>query len=203
MVSRKSWKSGQIWVVSRRGHAVEARNQAAKHKGKIMNRKFAMLVTSAVGGVLLLAGAAVAEDKAVDWKMVDAAKVSLAQGLAAAQAKGKPISGKFEMEDGKLQLSIYTASKGKYSEVVVNHTSGKIAKSEVIKDGEDLAHASDQNKATAKAKKSLSSAVTKAVAGNAGYKAVSVVPALEGDKPVAAIVLQNATGTKTVSEPLN
>ena len=127
----------------------------------------------------------------------------IAKGLAAAQAKGKPISGKFEMHEGKLQLSIYTASKGKYSEVIVNHTSGKIAKSEVIKDGEDLTHATDQSKAMAKAKKSLSAAVAKARAGNAGVRALSVVPSLEQNKPIATIVLQNATGTKTVSEPLN
>jgi hypothetical protein len=172
-------------------------------KGADMNRKLAVLVTSAIGGLFLMAGGAIAEDKAVDWKMVDAAKISLAKGLAAAQARGKPISGKFEMEDGKLQLSTYTAGKGKYWEVIVNHMSGKIAKSEQIKDGEDFTHATDQSKAMAKAKKSLSSAVTKAVAGNAGYRAVSVVPGLEQDKPVATIVLQNATGTKTVSEPLN
>ena len=55
----------------------------------------------------------------------------------------------------------------------------------------------------AKAKKTLSSAVSKAVAGNAGYRALSVVPSLEQDKPVATIVLQNASGTKTVSEKLN
>ena len=107
------------------------------------------------------------------------------------------------MHEGKLQLSIYTASKGKYSEVIVNHTSGKIAKSEVIKDGEDLTHATDQSKAMVKAKKSLSAAVAKAVAGNAGFRALSVVPSLEQNKPIATIVLQNATGTKTVSEPLN
>ena len=89
--------------------------------------------------------------------------------------------------------------------MIVNHTSGKIAKSEVIKDGEDLTHATDQSKAMAKAKakRSLSAAVAKAVAGNAGFRALSVVPSLEQNKPIATIVLQNATGTKTVSEPLN
>lgn len=168
-----------------------------------MNRKFTTLVTAAINGALLLVGAAMAEDKPVDSKALEGAKISLAKGLAAAQAKGKPISGKFEMHEGKLQLSIYTASKGKYQEVIVNHMNGKTAKSEEIKDGEDLAHSKDQSKAMAKAKKTLSSAVSKAVAGNAGYRALSVVPSLEQDKPVATIVLQNASGTKTVSEKLN
>jgi hypothetical protein len=168
-----------------------------------MNRKFAMLLISVIGGVLLQVGAAIAEDKGVDWKTLEAAKISLGKGLAAAQQKGKPISGKFELEEGKLQLSVYTASKGKFRELIVNHTSGKVAKSEEIKDGEDLSHAVAQSKAMAKAKKSLSAAVAKAVAGNTGYRAVSVVPSLEQGKPVATVVLENATETKTVSEKLD
>ena len=55
----------------------------------------------------------------------------------------------------------------------------------------------------AKAKKSLSSAAGKAVAANAGYRAVSVMPTLEQGKPVATVVLENATATKTVSESLD
>ena len=165
-----------------------------------MNRQFASVVTPLIGGVLLLVGAALAEEKGVDWKVLEAAKISLAKGLAGAQQKGKPISGKFEMEDGKLQLSTYTVSKGKFIEVIIDHTSGKVAKSEEIKDTEDLANATAQNKAMAKTKKSLSAAVSKAVAGNAGYRALSVVPSLEEGKPIATVVLENATGTKTVSE---
>jgi hypothetical protein len=34
------------------------------------------------------------------------AKVSLQQGLVASESEGQPISGKFEVEDGKLQLSV-------------------------------------------------------------------------------------------------
>jgi hypothetical protein len=171
-----------------------------------MNRKTAILVGTAIVGVLLLAGSGRAEEKegpGVDWKALQAAKVSLEKGLAAAQQKGKPISGKFEMEEGKLQLSVYTASQGKFWEVVVDHTSGKVSKAEEIKEGEDLSAAKAQSEAMAKAKKSLSSAVGKAVAANAGYRAVSVVPTLEQGKPVATVVLENATGTKTVSEGLD
>src|SRR5690349_18376563 len=42
-------------------------------------------------------------------RQVEAAKVSLERGLAAAKSRGTPISGKYEIEDGKLQLSVYTA----------------------------------------------------------------------------------------------
>ncbi len=168
-----------------------------------MNTRFSRLVISAIGGALLLGGTAIAEENGVDWNALKAAKISLAKGLAAAQQKGKPISGKFEMEDGKLQLSVYAANKGKFSEVIVDHTSGKVSKSEQIKDGEDYSDSVAQSKAMAKAKKSLSAAVAKAVAGNPGYRAVSVVPSLEQGKLVATIVLENATGTKTVSEKLD
>ena len=168
-----------------------------------MNTNFSRWVISAIGGALLMGGTAIAEEKGVDWKALKAAKISLSKGLAAAQQKGKPISGKFEMEDGKLQLSVYTANKGKFSEVIVDYKSGKISKSEEIKEGDDLSHAVGQEKAMAKAKKSLRAVADKAVAGNTGYRAVSVVPSLEQGKPMATIVLENATGTKTVSEKLD
>jgi hypothetical protein len=168
-----------------------------------MNRKTAILVAAAIVGGLLLARSGRAEEKGVGWKTLQAAKVSLEKGLAAAERQGKPISGKFEMEDGKLQLSIYTAKQNKFWEVIVHHTTGKISKTEEIKEGEDLSAATAQNQTMAKGKKSLRSAVEKAVSGNAGYLAVSVVPSLEGGRPVAKVILENATGTKSVSEGLD
>jgi len=64
------------------------------------------------------------------------AKVSLQQGLKAGEREGQPISGKFEVEDGKLQLSVYTAKEGKFFEVIVDHMTGNIAKVESITEGE-------------------------------------------------------------------
>src|ERR1700693_6266203 len=168
-----------------------------------MNTRFSRLIISAIGGALLMGGTAIAAENGVDWNALKAAKISLAKGFACAQQKGKPISGKFEIEDGKLQLSVYTANKGKFSEVIVDYKSGKISKSEEIKEGDDLSYSVAQDKAMAKAKKSLRVAADKAVAGNTGYRAVSVVPSLEQGKPMATIVLENATGTKTVSEKLD
>ena len=169
-----------------------------------MNTKFATLAISVVSGALLLCGvAAAAEEGAVDWNALKGAKLSLNKGIDAAQQKGKPISAKYEMEDGKLQLSVYTAAKGKYSEVIVDHKSGKISESKEIKEGEDLSHATAQDKAMAKAKRSLRAATDEAVASNKGYRAVSAMPALENDKPIATIVLENASGTKTVTEKLD
>ena len=171
-----------------------------------MNKKTAILVGAAIVGALLLTGSGKADEKegpGVDWKALQAAKLSLEKGLAAAERQGKPISAKFEVEDGKLQLSVYTVKQGKFWEVVVDHTSGKVSKTEEIKEGEDLSAAKAQNEAMAKAKKSLRSAVEKAVSGNAGYRAISVVASLEDGRPVARVVLENATGTKAVSEGLD
>ena len=52
----------------------------------------------------------------VDAKLADAAKhakVALDAGLKASEREGKPISGKFELDEGKLQLSVYTEKAGK------------------------------------------------------------------------------------------
>jgi hypothetical protein len=58
-------------------------------------------------------------------KALKDAKVTLQEGLTASQAQGTPISGKFEIEDGKLQLSVYTMKGDKFSEVIVDHTTGR------------------------------------------------------------------------------
>jgi len=167
-----------------------------------MHKALGVQALIVAGSLLISASTALAEDNAVDWKALQQAKVSLQKGLDAARKTGKPISGKFEVENGALQLSTYTSSEGKYSEVIVDHKSGKVAKTEEIKEGEDLTHATEQAKAMAAAKKSLSSAVSKAVGANKGYRAVSAIPSLEDGKPVATVVLENAKGTKTVTEKL-
>src|SRR5882672_3688871 len=87
------------------------------------------------------------EDAALLGKSVAEASVSLNQGLKASEREGTPISGKFEMEDGALQLSVYTMKGDKFSEVIVDPTSGSIKKSEPITDADDLKHAKEQSQA--------------------------------------------------------
>ena len=48
---------------------------------------------------------------------LESVKVSLGDGLRVSEAQGTPISGKFEMEDGKVQLSVHTMKDGKFVEV--------------------------------------------------------------------------------------
>ncbi len=131
------------------------------------------------------------------------AKVSLERGIAASKAKGTPISAKYEVENGKLQLSVYTAKGDAFSEVIVDHKTGKVAKAEPITGGDDLTAAKSQNEAISKAKTSLQAAVSKAVKANKGYKAASVTPSLKDGHPIAEITLMKGTESKTVSEPLD
>src|ERR1700724_4906195 len=56
------------------------------------------------------------------------ATATLQGGLKASEREGTPISAKFEIEDGKLQLSVYTMKGDKFSEVIVDHKSGAIKK---------------------------------------------------------------------------
>src|ERR1700746_3448728 len=63
-------------------------------------------------------------------KYLPMAKVTLQQGLTAAESQGKPISCKFEVDEGHFQLSVYTAKDGKFSEVLVDHATGKVTKTE-------------------------------------------------------------------------
>ncbi len=53
------------------------------------------------------------------------------------------------------------------------------------------------------AKKMMATALEKALATNAGYTAVEVIPMLEGGRPVAEITLMKDGQFKAVSEPLN
>jgi len=135
-------------------------------------------------------------------KAVMGARVSLERGLAASASHGQPISAKFEMEEGKLQLSVYTVKDGKYFEVIVDRNTGKVVKAEPIAEGEDYTAAQSQSAAMAKPKVSLRAAVEKALRGNAGFRAVSVTPSLKDGRAVADVALAKGEELKTVSVPL-
>src|SRR5215813_7129785 len=121
------------------------------------------------------------------------AKVSLADGLKAAEKSGTPISAKFELEDGKLQLSVYTMKDDKFAEVIVDHKTGKVTKTEPITGGEDLTAAKKQAAAMAKTKRSLRDVVGKAEKANPGFKAVSVWAEMENGAAQADVSLLKGT----------
>ncbi len=135
-------------------------------------------------------------------KAVLGARVPLERGLAASASNGQPISAKFEMEEGKLQLSVYTMKDAKFFEVIVDHTTGKVVTAEPIAEGEDYTAAQSQKAAMAKAKVSLRAAVEQALRANAGFRAVSVTPSLKDGRALADVTLAKGEELKTVSVPL-
>jgi hypothetical protein len=80
-----------------------------------------------LGGQLVWAQQHSDKEHAELAKVLKDAKVSLAKGLTASEREGQPISGKFEVEHGKLQLSVYTMQGEPFSEVIVDHTTGRVA----------------------------------------------------------------------------
>jgi len=132
-------------------------------------------------------------------KALGDAKISLQRGLTASTKEGKPISAKYEVEHGKLQLSVYTMKGDKFSEVIVDHQTGKVAKAEPITGGDDLTAA----KAQSETMRSLEAAAAEGVKENKGYRVVSVMPALKDGHPVADVTLVKGNEWKTASEKLD
>jgi hypothetical protein len=176
-----------------------------------------LLLTSALGIVVAMVASFAGQQPALaigpDQEQAELAnalsgvKVSLQQGFTASEREGQPISGKFEVEGGKLQLSVYTAKEGKFFEVIVDHMTGSVAKVEPITEGEDLTHAKAQKAAMDRAKIKLADAATKAKGQAKGEATevlvVSAVPELEDDRPEATIVLLQGKKFSTASERLD
>jgi hypothetical protein len=143
------------------------------------------------------------KDKAELAPVVAGAKVTLEQGLATSKKNGKPVSAKFEIENGKPQLSIYTVRDGsKYFEVIVDHTSGDIAKVEPITGGDDLAAAKKQADGLFRATRELREAVKEAKRDNPGYQAVSVLSEMKDGHSIATVTLVKDNDWKTVVNDL-
>src|ERR1700686_5435648 len=133
-------------------------------------------------------------------KLLDTSKVNLQQGLAASEQQGQPISAKFEVDEGKLQLSVYTVKEDKFSEVLIDYVTGKVAKVEPIQGGDDLAAAHEQSAAMTNARVSLKSAVDKTMSESGIVRAVSVVASLKDGHPVASIDVLNYNQFKAIQQ---
>jgi hypothetical protein len=137
------------------------------------------------------------KEKAELAPVVAGAKVTLEQGLLTSKKNGKPVSAKFEVENGKPQLSVYTIKDGsKYFEVIVDQTSGEITKAEPIS-GDDLTEAKKQNDGMFRATRELREAVKEAKHDNPGYNAVSVWSEMKDNHSVATVTLVKDNDWKT------
>jgi len=138
------------------------------------------------------------KEKAELAPVVAGAKVTLEQGLLTSKKNGKPVSAKFEVENGKPQLSVYTIKDGsKYFEVIVDQTSGEIAKADAITGGDDLTEAKKQNDGMFRATRELREAVKEARRDNPGYNAVSVWSEMKDNHSVATVTLVKDNDWKT------
>ena len=165
------------------------------------------ILSIAAAAVLTLGGlSAWAEDEvnpAAMAKALQQASLPLEKATKLSEREGKPISAKYELEHGALQLSIYTMKGDKFSEVIVDHNTGAVDKDEWITDAGDMKAAQAQAAAMAKAKVTLDVATAHAVQANAGYRAISIMPKLESGQPVADITLMKGEEVKKVSEKLD
>ena len=167
------------------------------------------IITLAVAAIIGLGGVAswAADeqgDPAALARALSEARIPLEQGLKASESVGRPISAKYELDDGALQLSVYTMTGAdQFSEVIVDHKTGAVKKREAITEGDDLKDAKEQSVAVAMAKIPLGKALGDAVRANGGYRALSVVPTLKGGHPVADITLMDGQNVKKVTQKLD
>jgi len=165
----------------------------------------AVLATSPRGG---FAQSDPADGRETLTRALRGAWLPLEGGLAASAGVGTPLSGKYGIDDGAFQLSVYTwkadaFSGDSFTEVIVDYSTGNVSKVETITDGGDLATAQGQKAAMARAKRSLAEATAAAVKANAGYRAVSAMPGLDGGAPVAEVTLVKGDDWKVVTERLD
>jgi hypothetical protein len=168
-----------------------------------MVRLLALIVAVGFWSAALAPAWAEAGDPKALAAALEDATATLQGGLKASESEGTPISAKFEIADGKLQLSVYTMKGDGFTEVVADPKTGTIAEAEKITDADDLKAAAAQKAAMAKAKVPLLVATETAVKANAGSRAVSVYPQLQGSNPVAEVTLLQGTTFKNVTEKLD
>jgi outer membrane protein assembly complex protein YaeT len=131
------------------------------------------------------------------------AELPLEKGVMLASMHGTPIAAECMLEDGTLLLSVYTLKADMFSKVIVDSRAGAIARVEAITRAGDLTAAQGQKAAMARAARSLEAATADAVTAHAGYRAVSALPSLAGDRPVLEVVLVRGREWKVVREPLD
>ena len=164
-----------------------------------------MLATSPLDG---LGQAGTGDGRETLTRALRGAWLPLESGLTASAREGIPLSGKYEIDEGAFQLSVYTwkadiGAGDSFMEVIVDYSTGTVAKVEAITDGGDLAAAQAQKAAMAQSRRSLAEATAAAVKSNAGYRAVSAMPNLDGGHPVVEVTLVRGDEWKVVTERLD
>ena len=128
----------------------------------------------------------------------------------AAKGGAVAISAKFELEDGKLSLSVYTAEKGLSvppEQNVLQELSGSPEQDkweptvEVFKDVPHVARSSQQLTLMALGKSSLANIIARARKTQSGA-VFSVTPVIRNHKPVAEVLVADKGKVKKLMQPL-
>jgi hypothetical protein len=174
--------------------------------------------TAAFAAIAFLALACLPPARAEDSKDTQAllealakSKHTLLDGMRqAAKGGGVPISAKFELEDGKLSLSVYTAEKGLAVEPeknVLQELSGSpeadtwAPSVEVFKDLPHVARSSEQLTLMALGKASLADVVARVQKKQSGT-VFSVTPIIRNHKPAAEVLVADHGKVKKLIQPL-
>ena len=138
-------------------------------------------------------------------------KLSLLAGIRqASQGSARAISAKFELEDGKLSLSVYTAEKGlavPAEKNVLQELSGSpeqdkwTPKVEVFTDVPHVARSAEQLAVMSLGRKSLAAVIAEVRKAHPGT-VFSIAPAIRNHRPVAVVLLANKGKVTTVTQPL-
>jgi uncharacterized membrane protein YkoI len=139
-------------------------------------------------------------------KRLGESKHSLVDGIKQAEkANGAAISAKFEVEEGKLWLSVYTAKNGRDKDAEHNtlmELKGEPSaaewrpKTEIFEDKEHLARSAMQLTLLQLSKLSLADVIKKASAGQKGT-VYSAIPAVNNGKPVVVVLFATPDGKTT------
>ena len=135
--------------------------------------------------------------------LLSSSKIGLAEGIALAERKGgAAISAKFELEDGKLSLSVYTAKSDIDADAehnVLAELSGDPtqpewqAKEEVFTDIKHITRASYHLTLVQRSKTSLAAVIAKAQALQPG-QVYAVEPAIHARSPIFHVAIATAGG---------
>lgn len=135
--------------------------------------------------------------------LLPSAKFDLARGIAQAESHGaRAISAKFELDDGKLSLSVYTAKKGIEPDAehnVLAELSGDPTqfewqpKEEIFADMKHLTRASYHLTLVQRSKMNLSAVIAKALAQQAG-QVYSIEPGIHERSPIFHVLIATAEG---------
>ena len=159
-----------------------------------------LMATGLLAGPAFRGQEAATREAAALAEGVQRTKDSLIRGLSASARHGEPIAVTFELQHGRLQLSVCTVRRETFWNITVDPATWKVVAVEPITSGDALATAHAQRAAMAKAKWSLHTVAVNTLKAHQGFSLVSIVPSLKAiGRPVADVTLVKGDEWKTVS----